>query len=504
MKTGRDPRIREWIRRALVCSCFAGFLIHSSVFAAEQVQIGSKKFTESYVLGEIVKRQLNDAGISAEHRQGMGGTIILWQALRGGQIDAYPEYTGTIVQEILRDIDSAHLDLVAAELGKAGIGMSKPLGFNNTYALVMRRKRAADLGIHAISDLQNHPELKFGLTHEFLDRQDGWQPLAVAYRLSPQYVAGIDHALGYDALKTGQIDVKDAYSTDAKIAQYDLTVLEDDRKFFPRYDAVLLYRLSLDGKAVVALRELEGEINETTMTRLNAEAERTKDYGEAASLFFGSTSGATPKVFGEGFWRKLSRWTTRHLELAGLSLLLSIVVGIPLGIWASRGGVLGHVILGGAGVVQTIPSLALLALLVPLPFFGISVRTAITALFLYGLLPIVRNTAAGLQDVPKPLRDSAVALGLSSRARLWQIYLPMASRPILAGIKTSAVINIGTATLAALIGAGGLGEPILSGLNLNDHGTILQGAIPAAILALLVQWFFDLLDRVLIPKGLRL
>src|SRR5947209_1241540 len=301
MKTSRDPRIREWIRRALVCSCFAGFLIHSSVFAAEQVQIGSKKFTESYVLGEIVKRQLNDAGISAEHRQGMGGTIILWQALRGGQIDAYPEYTGTIVQEILRDIDSAHLDLVAAELGKAGIGMSKPLGFNNTYALVMRRKRAADLGIHAISDLQNHPELKFGLTHEFLDRQDGWQPLAVAYRLSPQYVAGIDHALGYDALKTGQIDVKDAYSTDAKIAQYDLTVLEDDRKFFPRYDAVLLYRLSLDGKAVVALRELEGEINETTMTRLNAEAERTKDYGEAASLFFGSTSGATPKVFGEGF-----------------------------------------------------------------------------------------------------------------------------------------------------------------------------------------------------------
>jgi len=185
-------------------------------------------------------------------------------------------------------------------------------------------------------------------------------------------------------------------------------------------------------------------------------------------------------------------------------LLLSILVGIPLGIWASRGGAIGQLILGFAGVVQTIPSLALLALLVPLPFFGISVRTAITALFLYGLLPIVRNTATGLQDIPRALRESAVALGLSPRARLWQIFLPMASRSILAGIKTSAVINVGTATLAALIGAGGLGEPILSGLDLNDHATILQGAIPAAVLALLVQWLFDLLDRVLIPKGLRL
>ena len=198
------------------------------------------------------------------------------------------------------------------------------------------------------------------------------------------------------------------------------------------------------------------------------------------------------------------RWTARHLELAGFSLLLSILIGIPLGIWASRGGAIGHVILGFAGVVQTIPSLALLALLVPLPFFGISVRTAIAALFLYGLLPIVRNTATGLQDIPRALRESAVALGLSSTARLWQIHLPMASRSILGGIKTSAVISVGTATLAALIGAGGLGEPILSGLNLNDHATILQGAVPAAVLALLVQWLFDLLDRVLIPKGLRL
>ena len=470
---------------------------------AKPVIIGSKKFTESYVLGEIAKRQLNNAEVSADHRQGMGGTIILWQALSGGQIDIYPEYTGTIVQEILKGSHPIHIDFVVDELRKLGIGMTKPIGFNNTYALVMQRNRADELGIRTISDLQKHPELKFGLTHEFLDRQDGWRPLAVAYRLSPEHVAGIEHALGYDALRNGQIDVKDAYSTDAKIAKYDLTVLEDDQKFFPRYDAVFLYRLELNEQTIAALRQLEGKIDEATMTRLNAEADRTKDYTQAANLFFNPNDKASQWA-GETFFHKLARWTTRHLELAGLSLLLSIIVGVPLGIWASRGGAIGHLILGFAGVVQTIPALALLALLVPLPFFGISVRTAIAALFLYGLLPIVRNTATGLQDIPRGLRESAVALGLSSRARLWQIYLPMASRSILAGIKTSAVINVGTATLAALIGAGGLGEPIISGLDLNDHTTILQGAIPAAILALLVQWLFDLLDRVLIPKGLRL
>lgn len=477
------------------------FVFVIPAFAADSVTVGSKKFTESYVLGEIAKRTLSDAGISTEHRQGMGGTIILWQALRGGQIDVYPEYTGTIAQEILKRSDRMTLEQISDELAKFGVGTTRPLGFNNTYALVMTRDKAQKLGVRTISDLRNHWQFNFGVTHEFLDREDGWRPLAQFYGLNPRSVIGIDHAIGYDALRNGQVDVKDAYSTDAKIAEYDLTVIEDDRQFFPRYDAVYLYRLWLDEKVLASLRRLEGTIDEPAMIHLNAEAERTKDYALAANLLFGPNAAS---AFGENFWHKLSRWTARHLELAGFSLLLSIIVGVPLGIWASRGGAIGQLILGFAGVVQTIPSLALLALLVPLPFFGISVRTAITALFLYGLLPIVRNTATGLQDIPRALRESAVALGLSPRARLWQIFLPMASRSILAGIKTSAVINVGTATLAALIGAGGLGEPILSGLNLNDHATILQGAIPAAILALLVQWLFDLLDRVLIPKGLRL
>ena len=494
----------------LILSCLPVLLIHSS--SAAEVVIGSKKFTESYVLGEIAKRTLTDAAIPAEHRQGMGGTIILWEALRRGQIDAYPEYTGTIATEILKSNSRVSLNQIQDLLEQLGVGMTAPLGFNNTYALVMRRSEAQRLGIRRISDLRTHPELKFGLTHEFLERQDGWNPLRERYDLPQHNVIGIDHALGYSALANGSITVKDAYSTDAKIEQNDLVVLEDDLHFFPKYEAVFLFRLSMPARAIAALRELEGTLDEKRMIGLNAEAERTKDYAQAAHSYFDAVAGmesqkAQPSghsYIGESFPDKLARWTVRHLQLAGFSLLLSVVVGIPLGIIASRGGAVGHSVLGLAGIVQTIPSLALLALLVPVPFFGISVRTAITALFLYGLLPIVRSTATGLQDIPRSLRESAIALGLSPTARLWEVYLPMASRSILSGIKTSAVINIGTATLAALIGAGGLGEPIISGLNLNDHATILEGAIPAAVLALLVQWCFDLLDRVLIPKGLRL
>ncbi len=493
----------------LIFFCASAFLINSS--SAADVVIGSKKFTESYVLVEIAKRTLTDAGIPAEHRQGMGGTIILWEALKGGQIDAYPEYAGTIATEILKSDSTLSLDQIRNALEKLGVGMTAPLGFNNTYALVMRRSEAQRLGIRTISDLQRYPELKFGLTHEFLERQDGWRPLRQRYGLAQQNIIGIDHALGYSALASGSIAVKDAYSTDAKIEQNDLVVLEDDLHFFPEYEAVFLFRSSMRVDAIAALRRLEGTLDETRMIRLNAEAERTKNYARAADLYFNVGALLAPRPSGlsgpshvdDSFPRKLARWTLRHLQLAGFSLLLSIIVGIPLGIVASRGGPIGHVILGFVGVVQTIPSLALLALLVPLPFFGISIRTAIAALFLYGLLPIVRNTATGLQDIPRSLRESAVALGLSPIARLLQVYMPMASRSILSGIKTSAVINIGTATLAALIGAGGLGEPIISGLSLNDRATILEGAIPAAVLALLVQWCFDLLDRVLIPKGLR-
>ncbi len=471
---------------------------------AEQIAVGSKKFTESYVLGEIAKRVLERAGFQVVHKQGMGGTIILWNALKGGEIAAYPEYTGTISEEILKMKGRVPPETLRAELGKQGIGMTDDLGFNDTYAFVMRANQARQLGIRTISDLKKHPELRVGLDHEFLKRQDGWDAVRARYGLEMPNLKGIDHGLIYTALGSNAIDVTDVYSTDAKIGEMHLYTLQDDLGFFPQYKAVFLYRQDTPAKAVQVLRSLEGTIDEAKMIRLNAEAERTKNYAEAASLYFGKEEHETRSARWRRIAGEIGADMARHLELVAISLALAIIFGVPLGIIASRPGLGSETILGATGIVQTIPSLALLALLVSIPGFGIGTQTAVLALFLYSLLPIVRNTATGLQEIPGPLRESAAALGLEPGAQLLKVFLPMASRTILAGIKTSAIINVGTATLAALIGAGGLGRPILSGLNLNDSATILQGAIPAAVLALLVQLLFNGLDRLLIPRGLRL
>jgi len=476
------------------------------VAPAQTVTVGSKRFTESYVLGEMAKHVLEQAGFTVEHKQGMGATAIVWNALKGGSIDAYPEYTGTVGEELLKQPGLTD-DAMRLALKPLGIGMSGQLGFNNTYGVVMRRATAEKLGITKISDLAKHPELRAGITHEFLERKDGWKPLSAKYGMNLTDVKGIDHSLGYAALYADQIDLKDCYTTDAEIKRYDLRVLEDDKKMFPQYRAVFLYRLTMPKKAVDALSTLVGKIDEPTMIGLNEEAGKSKNYAEAAASFFnahgekGASAAAAASAPSGG--SKILRLVGQHLELVAVSLLLAILIGIPLGIVAAKSGPLSSFILGTTGVIQTIPSLALLALLVAVPFLGIHFQTAIIALLLYSLLPIVRNTATGLAGIPAPLRESAAALGLEPGARLRQIYLPLALPTILAGIKTSAVINVGTATLAALIGAGGLGEPIVSGLALNDSQTILQGAVPAAILAVLVQIAFDLFERAVVPRGLR-
>lgn len=494
----------------------------------QSVVVGSKPFTESYVLGEIAKKLLTAQGLETTHNQGMGGTIILWQALLHGDIGCYPEYSGTIGEQILKQKNLSP-EAMRIELQKQGIGMTGELGFNNTYALVMLRSKAEQLGIKTISDLKKHPDLRAGPTPEFLGRQDGWKPLLARYGVTISDVHGIEHGLGYTALKSDQIDLKDCYSTDSKIAEYDLVMLDDDLHFFPQYRALFLYRLDMPAKAIDTLKTLEGKIDGARMIALNGLAEKEKNYTAAAATFSLSGNKANPNNATDSnatdknaeshgvsalaadkptrsqtqlLLADIPRLTKQHLTLVGFSMLLAIVVGIPLGIFASRPGPLGGLLLGATGVVQTIPQLALLALFIPL--LGIGPKTAIVALFFYSLLPIVRNTATGLQDIPGPIRESAAALGLEPFAQLRKVFLPMASRTILAGIKTSAVINVGAATLAGLIGGGGYGEPIQSGLNLNDTPMILQGAIPAALLALLVQFGFDLVDRVLIPKGLRL
>ncbi|MBE0624176.1 MAG: ABC transporter permease subunit [Burkholderiales bacterium] len=467
----------------------------------EIMRVGSKRFTESYILGEIIAQSVPGG---AEHRPGLGNTGIVYAALKAGSIDLYPEYTGTIAREILKLEGAFTLDDLKRGLAPEGLGVAVRLGFNNTYALAMLEQQAERLSLGKLSDLARHPDLKLGLSQEFIARSDGWAALKSGYAL-PQTPVGLEHGLAYEAIAARQIDVMDIYSTDAKIERYGLRLLEDDRGVFPRYDAVLVYRLDLPQRlpqAWKALQQLEGRISEQQMIRLNAAAElEHKGFAETAKAFLaGSGARAAPArsfiaaLFGGNFWRL----TREHLLLVFASLAAGIVVAVPLGVLAARIEVAAQPILGAVGVIQTIPSLALLAFLIPL-LGSIGTAPALIALFLYMLLPIARNTHAGMQGVGRGMREAAMALGLAPADRLLLIELPLAAPSILAGIKTSAVIGVGTATIAAFIGAGGYGERIVQGLALNDNTTLLAGAIPAAALALIIQASFELIERAAFP-----
>ncbi len=467
------------------------------------VVVGSKEFTESVVLGEIATLAAREHGTRVEYRRNLGGTRILWTALRNGDIDAYPEYTGTISHELLTDVaPDAGIGTLRARLAKLGIGITDSLGFEDNYAIGMRESEAKRLHIRTISDLAKHPDLKLAFSNEFMNRDDGWPGLRRAYHL-PQHARGMDHSLAYRALAAGTIDVTDLYSTDAQIAQYHLRVLEDNRHFFPRYKAVFLYRLDLDRRAskfVAALNGLAGTIDVQHMRAMNKAVQIDgEDPATVAAAFLHVDIGESAQG---GFWPQLWRYTLQHLALVGISLSLAILISVPLGIFAARWRRLGQLVLGLTGILQTVPSLALFVFMIPL--FGIGAEPAIAALFLYSLLPIVRNTHAGLAGIEPSLLESAAALGLPPRVRLWRIELPLALRPILAGVKIAAVINVGTATLGALIGAGGYGQPILTGIRLDSVPLIMEGAIPAALLALVMQGAFELIERALTPRGLRL
>lgn len=483
--------------------------------AQATINIGSKRFTESYILGEIVAQTVTAAGEArAVHRQGMGNTAILFAALKSSAVHVYPEYTGTIALELLGLKRVPDLTELNRELARHGLVAGVPLGFSNTYAFAMPGPRAAALGITRVSDLARHAGLRLGLSQEFLNRKDGWPALREAYGLPYVAPRGLDHGLAYEALAAGQIDVIDVYSTDAKIGRYKLKVLADDRGFFPEYDAVLLYRLDLPQRfprSWEALQKLERRISAEQMIAMNGAAELSAvPFSKVAADFLSGSAGTRQAaaertgrsfidaLFGQDFWRL----TLQHCVLVFAALALSIALGIPLGIWADRALSARHWIVGAVGVLQTVPSLALLAFLIA-ALDRIGTLPAVIALFLYGLLPIVRNTQAGLSGVSRAIRESATALGLPAAVQMRLIELPLAAPTILAGIKTSAVINVGTATIAAFIGAGGYGERIVAGLAVNDHTLLLAGAVPAAVMAFLIEWGFAGLERLVVSPGLR-
>jgi osmoprotectant transport system permease protein len=501
------PLLKALFGPSTVAACTCCVLCGSS-FAA-QFTVGSKRFTESYILGEIVAQTARQAGeAQVTFKPGLGNTAVVFAALKSGAIDVYPEYSGTIAYELLGGKSGTTLADINRALASSGLAASIPLGFSNTYALAMADKAAQQRGLSNITDLARHADLVLGLSQEFLNRRDGWPALKRAYGL-PFSPRGLDHGLAYEALAAGRIDVMDIYSTDAKIARYGLRVLEDDHKFFPAYAALLLHRTDLGQRLPqtwAALTKLEGTIPAERMIAMNAAAELDSvPFAQVADDFLSNgrahrasvQHGFLERLFGEDFWRI----TGQHLTLVFVSLAASCAAGIPLGIWAARSAAARNVIFPVVSVLQTVPSLALLAFLIAL-LNQIGTLPALVALFMYGLLPIVRNTAAGLAEIKAGLTQAAAALGLQRGPILRLIELPLASRTILAGVKTSAVINVGTATIAAFIGAGGYGERIVAGLAVNDNALLLAGAIPAALLAIIIESGFGVAERWLVPRGL--
>lgn len=533
-----------WRRALALVLC--GLAVGAMASPSDPLRIGSKRFTESFILGELLT-QAAAPYARAEHRQGLGNTAVVLAALGSGAIDLYPEYLGTIERDILKHDRAVPLAQIERELAALGLGVGVPLGFNNSYALAMR---GGPDGLRRLGELAAHPQLRFGLSQEFIGRGDGWPGLARRYGLTQQ-PRGLDHGLAYAALMQGQVDVIDIYSTDARIAQLGLRVLDDELAYFPRYDAMLLYRLDVARRfpaAWQALRGLQGSIRAADMIAMNAAVEidgqrfasvaarwlaarraspsasasaspsvtapaaapRSPVAGAvAASLPWSDLASASSGAADDkdaahaggsrGLWHKLfddRLWllTRQHVALVASAVLLACAAGIPLGVLAACAPRLRQTVLALAGVLQTVPSLALLAMLIPL-LGRIGTAPALVALVVYALLPIVRNTCLGIVQLPAGLRQAALALGLNWRDRLLRVELPLALPVILAGVKTAAVMSVGTATIAAFIGAGGYGERITIGLALNDNVMLLAGAIPAALLALLTQGLFELLER---------
>ncbi len=526
------PELRRWGVVSIALVAIAAAILRAGGTAAEgsrePIAVGSKNFTEGRLLAEIMAQQLEArTGIAVVRRFNLGGTLVVHRALCEGEIDLYPEYTGTGWSIVLKRKDRAsdplrtYLHVAREYESRFGITWLQPFGFSNTYAVAILAETAERLDIRRISDLVPYgDQLTAGWSLEFMNREDGYPGLSAHYGLEIADVRSMEHGLAYEAIRSGRTDLTDAYSTDGKLLRFPVRILEDDRGFFPPYHGAPLVRtatLERYPEIGEALAPLAYSLTGERMQRLNYEVEeRGRPFEEVARGFLeeeGLLQGGAPEVdvevlpqAGKSFAAFMVdrlpitlELVAEHLMLTGIAVALAVIVAVPFGIALTRWETLTGPVLGTAGVIQTIPSLALLAFMIPIPGLGLGTRSAIMALFLYALLPIVRNTYTGIREVDPEVREAALGMGLTDFEILRLVELPLALPTIMAGIRTSTVISIGVATLAAFIGAGGLGEPIAIGLQLNEAQLILSGAIPAALLALAVDFLLGLVDRAFSP-----
>lgn len=462
---------------------------------SEVITIGSKRFTENYIIAEIFAQLLESENFIVKRQMGLGGTMVAYNALKTNEIDIYPDYTGTIAESITKTKEH-NIETINRVLSKDQVTMLTPLGFDNTYCLIMKQDIARTLGIKTISDLNKHPSLIGAISFEFQARSDGWKNLKKVYSLTNN-IRGIDIPLTYEALHKDKVDFAEAYSTEPLIQKMNFIVLEDDKNFFPKYEAIPLAHKNISEQAKSILNRLEGKINNDVIMKLNNLAVNKVPIKKIANDYLIETKlihSKNKKEYKSGIsWPQLFERTKTHLFLTGFAVLLATLVAVPLASFFSSNKKVSQFLLSFTGILQTIPSIALLTFMIPL--FGIGFKPAIVGLFIYSLLPILRNTHTAMTSIDPRIIIAAKGIGLYPSEIFWSVKFPLAFPTILAGIRTATTLNIGTATLAAFIGAGGLGEPIVTGLALNDSALVLQGAIPAAALAILIDSCFGLADR---------
>jgi osmoprotectant transport system permease protein len=491
--------------------------------ASGKVVVASKNFEESRLLAEMFARLIEArTGLAVERRFNLAGTQVCFEALRNGAVDVYPEYTGTGIVVLLGESPGSAAQVRErvrdAFRERWELEWLDPLGFENAYAIAVRGDLARDRGLATITDLAAvSADLSAGFGYEFIEREDGLPGLARTYGLAFDRVLGMQQALKYEAAGSGRIDALDVYTTDGRLLDYDLVVLEDDRDFFPPYEAAALAReetLREHPGMREALAELGGRLDVETMQRWNR---RLQEDGEPVERVAADAlaelglvePGEVKAVSSRGrswisyLWAvrgEILRRTVEHLGLSGMGLLLGVALAMPLGLVLVGTPRLAEPVIRTVGVTQTIPSIALLAFMIPLA--GVGALPAVLALWIYSLFPILRNTYTGVRDADPAAVQAARALGMTGGQILRWVRLPLAAPFIMAGIRTAAVLTVGTATLAAFIGAGGLGVPIVSGLQLADTSIILSGAVPAALLAVLVDLVLGWVEGRLRPPGL--
>ena len=523
MKSMGNPLRRKTVW-SLAIVVMTTMIVNPGAAAPDKIAVGSKNFAENRLLAEMFARLIEDkTDLTVLRRLNLAGTQVCFQALQTGAIDLYPEYSGTGLVTILGEAPggnaAATMTRVRQEFKtKWNLHWLNPLGFENAYEIAVPTSLATERNLETISDLARiSTELEAGLGYEFMERDDGLPGLEKLYGLRFRSVKGMQQALKYQAAGSHEIDVLDVYTTDGRLLVHDLTVLRDDKNFFPPYEAAVLIRgetLQNHPGLGEILTMLSGMLAEDTMRglnlRLQEDGETVEAVAQDALLTLGLVSSREVKSVSsrgknvlEYMWANRNELLDRvleHLGLSSLALALGVLCAVPLGLILERRRRIAEPIIRVVGVTQTIPSIALLAFMIP--FFGVGAVPAVVALWIYSLFPILRNTYTGVRDAHPGAVAAASALGMTQKQVLAWVRLPLAGPVIMAGVRTAAVITVGTTTLAAFIGAGGLGVPIVSGLQLADNKIILSGAIPAAILAILVDLILSAVENRLTPPGL--